>query len=115
MHSLANHSAAPGNENQDDGMHLQQAGAEGAQWQVLSDPALADPESDESDDAQGCRGWEAFKVFCFARGIVGDTAGGDVEAGETEETAEGEGSQEELVEGGAEADCKGGGGGGDAE
>lgn len=76
-----------------------------AERKLIVDPALADPEGDQRDNAQGSRGGETFKVLCFAVGVFGHAVGGDVEASETEETAKGEGGEEEVVERGAHADC----------
>lgn len=85
------------------------------EWNVLQDPAAADPEADQSDNAERGRGRQTLEVLRLSAGVFGHAAGGDVEAGEAEKTAEGEEGEQEVVEGGAHANGEGCCGGGDGE
>lgn len=79
------------------------------------DPAFADPERNQGDDAERGRGGKALKVFGLAVGVFGHAVGSDVEAGETKKAAESKRGEEEMVEGGSHTDCDGCGGGRDTE
>lgn len=115
MHSLTDHSTPPSQINQHNRMHLRPQYLDNSQRQILTDPSLGHPESVEADNGERSGCGETFEIFRFSGGVVGDGAGGYVEAGETEEAGEGEDGEEELVEGGAEAEGEGYGCGGDAE
>lgn len=101
--------------DQDNGVELEQSSADGSKGNGLVNPALANPVGQDADDSERSRGGETLEVFCLARGIVGDGASGDVETGETEESAQGERSEKELVNRGAHAEGDGCGGGRNAE
>lgn len=57
----------------------------------------------------------SLEVAGFARGVLGDVGGGDVEAREAGETAEDEEGKANVVERGADADGEGDDGGSEAE
>lgn len=78
-------------------------------------PPLSHPVRHQPDNRQGGRDRRALEVLGLASRVFGDVGDGDVEAREAREAAEHEEGEDEVVEGGAEADCEGGGGGGDAE
>lgn len=106
VESLTDHKTSMSHKDQSSRVEFEyRALGKHAERKLIVDPALADPEGDQGDNAQGGRGGETFKVLCFAVGIFGHAVGGDVEASETEETAKGEGGEEEVVERGAHADC----------
>lgn len=87
----------------------------GPQWQIIQDPALADPVRHESSDGERGGDRSALEVSALARSVLGDVGYGDVEARETRETAEHEEGEEDVVDGSAEPEGECGGGGGDAE
>ena len=78
-------------------------------------PPLAHPVRHQSRNRQGRRDRRALEILRFASCVLGHVGDGDVEACQAREAAEDEEGEDEVVEGGAEADCEGGGGGGDAE
>ena len=107
MHSLTDHGTSMSNKDQHNRMELEQAGSNGSKGKCLVDPALADPEGQDKDDAKRSGRGKSLEVFCLSRRVVRDGARGDVEAGEAEETAECKAGKEELVEGGADAESEG--------
>ena len=78
-------------------------------------PPLSHPVRHQPRDRQGRRDRRALEVLRFASRVLGHVGDGDVEACQAREAAEHEEGEDEVVERGAEADCEGGGGGGDAE
>ncbi|KFY20136.1 hypothetical protein V493_07741 [Pseudogymnoascus sp. VKM F-4281 (FW-2241)] len=78
-------------------------------------PPLPHPIRHQRHNRQRGRDGRALKVCRLARRVLGHVGDCDVEAREACEAAEHEEGEDEVVGGGAEADCEGGGGGGDAE
>lgn len=78
-------------------------------------PPLAHPVRHQPRNRQGRRDRRALEILRFASRVFWDVGDGDVEACQASKAAEDEEGEDEVVEGGAEADCEGGGGGGDAE
>lgn len=91
------------------------AGKPGAQRQVVEDPILADPVGHERVEAQARGDGRALKVGRLAGLVLGNDGGRHVEAGETGEAAEDEEGEQNVVDGGADTDREGNGGGGDTK
>lgn len=115
MHSLTDHSTAMSDKDKHDGMKFQTSHGGQAKGNVVTSPTLADPVCHPEDDGQRSGRGQTLKVLCFSRSVVRDRSGRDVEAGQTEKTAEGEGSEEELIGCGAKTNGESCGGGGDAK
>jgi hypothetical protein len=116
MNGLANHKTAMQQKHGDNRMKLEHGPLEPqAQRDLLERPALVHPVRHDLDypERHGDRG--AFEELGFARRVLGDQGCGDVEAREAGQTAQHEEGEEEVVEGGAQAEREGCRGGGDAE
>ena len=81
MYSLARHANPTNHKQAHHGMELKhRAFRPHPQWQVLQNPALADPICHERRDRERGGDGRAFEVLGFAGGILGDIGDGDVEA-----------------------------------
>lgn len=116
MNRLANHQTAMQHKHGDNGVKLERGALEPqTEGHLLQRPALVHPIRHDLHHEQrhGNRG--ALEVLRLAGCVLGDHGDGDVEAGEAGEAAEDEETEENVVEWGAEAEAKGGGGRGDAK
>lgn len=116
MYRLARHQAPTNHKQPEHRVKLQRRPRQQrTQRQLPMHPALGYPVGHQPRNRQRSRDRRALKVGRFASRVFGDVGDGDVEAREAGQTAENEECEDEVVGGGAEADCEGGGGGGDAE
>ena len=115
MQSLADHHTAVRDKKQHRRVEFQKSGADSSKWHARENPSFADPERHQSD--YGKRHWDrdTFEILCFSARIVGDFAGGDVESSKTQETAEEEKGEQNVVERSTHADGEGCNGWSDAE
>lgn len=116
MNRLANHQAPMQDKHSNNRMKLQRGALEPqTQRQLLEHPALVHPVCHDLHHEQrhGDRG--ALEVLGFAGCVLGHHGDGYVEARETGEAAQDEEGEQDVVDGGAEAEAEGCGCGGNAE
>lgn len=89
--------------------------APNSQWDILQNPSLTNPIRHERCNGQGSWDRSAFEILGFSGSIFGHVGDCDIEAREASQSAEDEESEEEVVDWGAETDCEGCCGGGEAE
>lgn len=110
MYRLARHQNTAEHEQANDGVEFEhRVLGPGPQRQVLQDPALAHPVRHQPGDSQRGRDGRAFKVLALPRGVLGYIGHRDVEARQARQAAEHKERQEEVVDGGAQAQRKRGG------
>lgn len=116
MYRLTRHQAPTNHKQAQHGVKLaQRPRQQRPQRQLPMHPPLTNPVRHQPHNRQRRRDRRALKVGRLARRILGHVGDGDVEAREAGQAAQHEEGEDEVVGGGAEADCEGGGGGGDAE
>lgn len=99
MQCLGQHAAAVRQEEERDRVEFQKGASKDSTIRhVRQNPALGQPECQQTHDRQACGDGEAFEVLGLAICVFGNVAGGDVEASQTCETGENEAGEEELVE-----------------
>jgi hypothetical protein len=116
MQRLANHQTPMQHKHKHNGMERKRRAVHPqAKRNLLERPALIHPVRHDLHVDQrhgdGC----AFEVLGFAGRVFGNHGDGDVEARETGEAAEDEEGEQDVVDGGAEAEGEGCGGGADTE
>lgn len=116
MDALAAHQASMNHKHDDNRMHLKHtARAPHTKRYISMRPAIADPPSHGTRKRERSRDRRALEVLALARRVLGQHGDGHVEAREAGQAAEDEEGEEDVVEGGADAEGEGGAGGGDAE
>ena len=116
MYRLAGHHAAPKDEQASNRMEFEDRSLQPqAHWDILQNPALADPVSHQGSDGQRGGDGGSLEVFALSRLILGNIGNRDVETCKTSQAAENEECKDEMVDRCAEPNSESCSGWGDAK
>lgn len=116
MYRLADHQTSVQDEEQDNGMELENSTlSKNAKGNVLMSPALGDPVGHKGGNRQGSGDGSAFEVFRLSSLVLGQNCHSNVEPSQAGQAAEDEKGQEDVVKRGTNTHGECGGGGRKAE